>query len=281
MAAPDPRRLQDERGRRMSSQSNRMWTGLGRATRASGRLDRVEVKILVPEVGYDALLSELGRQATFTRWVYYLDTPRLDLARQGVVIRARTASRGRGDCFRGDSVVKLRRDGPARLPRGVRRTRNLSVELDALPSTSWWTTAVSRRVRPSVVRDAVRGREPLRTLMSAEQRRFLRALTSEWGTSQSWRDLRVHGPVEVTRSVGEIPGLTGRLELQRWDLPDGSRLTEVSTKCRPSRASGMATAIRRLLVDRGIDLGTEQRSKTGASLAQFTPVPTAVARLAR
>ncbi len=241
-----------------------MWTGLGRAARGSGRLDRVEVKILVPEVGYEALRSELGAQATCTRWVYYLDTPGLDLAGQGVVIRARTASRGRDDCFRGDSVVKLRRDGPARLPRGVRRSRNLSVELDALPSTSWWTTAVSRRVRPSVVRDAVRGREPLRTLMSAEQRRFLRALTS-----QSWRDLRVHGPVEVTRTVGEIPGLAGGLELQRWDLPDGSRLTEVSTKCRPSRASGVATAIRRLLVGRGIDLGTEQRSKTAASLAQF------------
>lgn len=241
------------------------WTGLRSAARAAPRLDRVEVKILVPEDGYDALVPELRSAVTSTRWVYFLDTPGLDLAHRGVVIRARTATRGRGNVVRGDSVVKLRRDGPARLPRGVRASRNLSVELDALPSTSWWTTAVSRRVRPSVVRDAVRGREPLRSLLSGEQRRFFRALTP-----QSWGDLRVHGPVEVTRTVGGHPGMPGRLELQRWDYPDGSRLTEVSTKCRPPRAVSAAAAIRRLLVERGIDLGIEQRSKSGASLAHFS-----------
>ncbi len=254
----------------MTRKKDRAWTGLRRAARSAGRLDRVEVKILVPDDGHDVLLPELRRAVASTRWVYYLDTPGLDLALHGVVIRARTAGRGPGDSSRGDSVVKLRRDGPARLPRGVRASRNLSVELDALPSTAWWTTAVSRQVRPSVVRDAVRGREPLRTLMSGEQRRFLRAaLTSEWGTSQSWRDLRVHGPAEVTRTVGVVPGMVGRLELQRWDYPDGSRLTEVSTKCRPSRAVTAAAAIRRLLVDRGIDLDSEQHSKSGASLAHF------------
>lgn len=254
---------------RMARQKDREWTGLRRAARGAGRLDRVEVKILVPDDGHDVLLPELGDAVTSVRRVYYLDTPGLDLARQGVVIRARTAGRGRGDASRGDSVVKLRRDGPARLPRGVRASRNLSVELDALPSTSWWTTAVSRRVRPSIVRDAVRGREPLRSLMSGEQRRFLRALTSDLATPRSWRDLRVHGPVEVTRTVGTVPGMVGRLELQRWDYPDGSRLTEVSTKCRPARAVTAAAAIRRLLVDRGIDLDTEQHSKSGASLAHF------------
>ncbi len=84
------------------------------------------------------------------------------------MVRARTGGRV-------DSVVKLRGPEPDTLKRETRRFPNLTVEVDALPEHSWWTTAVARDLRPSAVRAAVRGRRPLRTLLSGEQRRFLRA----------------------------------------------------------------------------------------------------------
>lgn len=245
----------------MTASDDRPWTGLDRDASRSGRLDRVEVKILVPEDGLDALAADLRVRSTSTRHVYYLDTPGLDLSRRGVVVRARTASGGFGD-----SVVKLRRSRPVRLPRELRRLRNLSVELDALPSTSLWTTAVTQRLRPSVVRAAVRGREPLRTLVSTEQRRFLRAIA---GSRPPLRSLRVHGPAVVTRTVGDIAGSARRLELQRWAYPEGLRLFEVSAKCSPSRAARVATEIRRLLADRGIDLTEVQQTKADAALDRF------------
>ncbi|WP_300007642.1 hypothetical protein [Pseudonocardia sp.] len=234
------------------------WTGLDRAASRAGRLDRVEVKILVPGDGLDELAADMRVRTTGTREVYFLDTPDLDLLGQGLVVRARTAGVGAGD-----SVVKLRRSRPVRLPRELRRFRDLSVELDASPSTSLWTTAVRQRLRPSVVRAAVRGREPLRTLMSAEQRRFLRMLA---GTRPPLRDLRVHGPAMVTRTVGTLPGSPRRLELQRWSCPDGSQLYEVSAKCAPSRATRTAAQIRRLLRARGIDPTAAQPTKTSALL---------------
>jgi hypothetical protein len=242
----------------MLTSGDRPWTGLDRAASRSGRLDRVEVKILVPEDGLDALAADLRVRATGTREVYFLDTPDLDLFRQGLVARARTASGGVGD-----SVVKLRRSHPTRLPRDLRRFRNLSVELDALPSRSLWTTAVRHRLRPSAVRAAVHGRQPLRTLISADQRRFLRVLA---GTRTTLRDLRVHGPAVVTRTVGSFPGSSRRLELQSWTGPDGLRLYEVSAKCSPSRAARTATEIRRLLTARGIDPTAAQPTKTSALL---------------
>lgn len=246
----------------MAVESKRPWTGLRGSTRRAGRLDRVEVKILVPESDHGVLASALRMREAPTRRVYFLDTPELDLARQGLIVRVRTRSSGGGD-----SVVKLRRTRPGPLPRGTRWSRNISVELDALPQRSWWTTAVVCPLRPAVVRAAVRGREPLQTLISAEQRRFLRALTT---TAHPLRELRVHGPIAVTRMIGEVPGGGVRkLVLESWAYPDGSRLYEVSTKCRPSRAPRVAEAIRHLLAERGIHPTSEQHTKTGASLAHF------------
>ncbi|MDN5747631.1 MAG: CYTH domain-containing protein [Pseudonocardia sp.] len=255
----------------MAAEHKRPWTGLRGSTRRAGRLDRVEVKILVPESDHGVLASALRMREAPTRRVYFLDTPDLDLARQGLVVRVRTHSSGGGD-----SVVKLRRTRPGPLPRGMRWSRNVSVELDALPQRSWWTTAVACPLRPAVVRAAVRGREPLQTLISAEQRRFLRAVTT---TAHPLRELRVHGPIAVTRMIGEIPGDVGRggagqggarkLVLESWAYPDGSRLYEVSTKCRPARAPRVAEAIRHLLAERGIHPTSEQQTKTGASLAHF------------
>lgn len=245
----------------MAAEHQRPWTGLRGSTRRCGRLDRVEVKIIVPELGHQTLASALRMRTVPTRRVYFLDTPGFDLARRGLIVRVRT----RG-CGAGDSVVKLRRTRPGPLPRGVRRSRNLTVELDALPQRSWWTTAVACPLSTAVVRAAVQGAEPLQTLISAEQRRFLRAFTT---TAHPLRELRVHGPIAVTRMVGEAPGGARKLVLESWAYPDGSRLHEVSTKCRPARAPRVADAIRWLLAERGIDATSVQQTKTGAALAHF------------
>lgn len=230
------------------------WTTVG----AVGRAGRVELKIIVPDGCYRTLLETLQGPAR-ARTVYYLDTADLGLAQRGLVVRARTGGRV-------DSVVKLRGPEPDELEREARRFPNLTVEVDALPEHSWWTTAVAQDLRPSAVRAAVRGRSPLRTLLSGEQRRFLR-VHAKGGPAVD--ELVVHGPVLVTRTAGRGPGVSGRLVLESWVYPDGSRLLEVSTKCRPDRVARVARAVGRFLADRDVDLTAPQRTKTAASLEYF------------
>jgi len=227
------------------------WTAVG----GVGRAGRVELKAIVADGCHHTLLAAL-RGPTRARTVYYLDTGDLDLAARGLVVRARTGGRV-------DSVVKLRGPEPGG---GRRRYPNLTVEVDALPERSWWTSAVARDLRSSTVRAAVRGRRPLRSLLSGEQRRFLRD-HAVGGPGPD--DLMVHGPVLVTRTVGRGPGITGRLVLERWRYPDGSRLLEVSTKCRPGRVERVAAATRRFLAEHEVDLAAPQRTKTAASLEYF------------
>jgi hypothetical protein len=227
------------------------WAAVG----GVGGAGRVELKIIVPAGCRRTLLTAL-HGTTRSRTVYYLDTEGLDLAARGLVVRARTGGRV-------DSVVKLR--GPEPDTRR-RRYPNLTVEVDALPEHSWWTTAVARDLRPSAVRAAVCGRRPLRSLLSGEQRRFLRDHAVD-GPGPD--DLVVHGPVLVTRTAGRGSGIVGRLVLESWVYPDGSRLLEVSTKCRPDRVGRVAAAARRFLAELEVDLTEPQRTKTAASLDYF------------
>ena len=51
-----------------------------------------------------------------------------------------------------------------------------------------------------------------------------------------------------------------------WLYPDGSRILELSTKCRPAEMFQVAAEARAFLAGRGIDLSGEQQTKTATAL---------------
>jgi hypothetical protein len=52
--------------------------------------------------------------------------------------------------------------------------------------------------------------------------------------------------------------------------PDGSRILELSTKCAPNEAFQVAAETRAFLASRGIDLSSEQQTKTRSALEFFS-----------
>lgn len=244
-----------------------LWPSLGDGPVRG--VDRVELKIILPVVGHEQALAVLGAdpRGTRLRRVYFLDTPDLELAGRGVIVRARRTRHGVDD-----SVVKLRRGAAVSLPGQVRRSPNLTVELDALPGTILWSAALRQRLQPAVVRAAVNGRRPLRTLLSREQRAFLLAHAT---AGVQLDDLRVHGPIEVCRMATTPSGPGRGLVLESWVYPDGSRLLEASTKCAPGRAVRIAARMERALRNSGVALpergdADPDRTKAGISLRFFT-----------
>ena len=77
------------------------------------------------------------------RQVFFFDTPDLDLNQAGVVARARRV-KDRDH----DSVVKLRPVVPSELPADVRRSPNLSVEVDVIPGAYVCSASCKRTPRP-------------------------------------------------------------------------------------------------------------------------------------
>ncbi len=82
-------------------------------------------------------------------------------------------------------------------------------------------------------------------------------------------DLSVLGPVMVLKLKFSPEGYERRLVAEVWVYPDGSRILELSTKCKPGEAFQVAAETRAYLAGLGIDLLGEQQTKTRTALEYF------------
>jgi hypothetical protein len=225
--------------------------------------DSVELKLTVPESSQRSTVAalELDPLDAQIRQVYFFDTPELALQRAGVIVRARRIQ-GKGS----DSVVKLRPVVPADLPEELRASRNMVVEVDAMPSGFVCSATLKAKLGPTQVRATVLGGKPFRKLFSKEQRRFFAAKAPE---GLELDDLSVLGPIFVLK-LKRAPEEFGRpLVAELWLYPDGSRILELSTKCAPSEAMQAAVEARAFLATKDVDLSREQQTKTKRALEFF------------
>ena len=223
--------------------------------------DSVELKLTVPDEDRRSTVVALGLDPLEAqlRQVFFFDTPGLDLNRAGVVIRARR-SQGRDD----DSVVKLRPVVPAELPAELRREKLFGVEVDAMPGG--FVCSGSFKGETSGVREAAAGERSLSKLYSKQQRAFYAEHAPE---GIAIDDLSVMGPVTVLKLKSSPEGYERKLVVELWFYPDGSRILELSTKCKPTEAFDVAARTRAFLGERGVNLGGEQETKTRTALDFF------------
>ena len=229
-----------------------------------GDADSVELKLTVPAASHRSAVAalDLDPLEAQIRQVFFFDTPDLMLNKAGVVARARRVQ-GKGE----DSVVKLRPVVPEQVPSGLRKLPAFVVEVDAMPGGYVCSGSLKGVAKPGIVREAVRGAQPLRKVFSKEQRRFY---TEHAPEGVSLDDLAVLGPIFVLK-LKSSPGNLGRkLVTEMWLYPDGSRILELSTKCAPAETFQVAAEGRAFLTERGVDLGGEQQTKTRKALEFFS-----------
>jgi hypothetical protein len=190
--------------------------------------------------------------------VHYFDTPQLDLARRGVVVRLRSV-----DDDRGDATVKIRRAAPVRLPKPLRRHRDLAVEIDTLPDARHWSAALRRDLDADALEGVLRGRRSLRDILSGSQR-MLYGSPPHDGPDLS--RLRSVGPVRVHRLKLATLDCGSRVVVETCRYPDGSRLVEVSAKCSTALAGRAAAEFTALLRALRVDTAAVQHTKTRAAL---------------
>jgi hypothetical protein len=231
--------------------------------------DSVELKLTIPDEDRRSTVVALGMDPldAYIRQVFFFDTPDLALDRAGVVTRARR-SQGRPD----DTVVKLRPVVPGDLPDGVRASEWFGVEVDAMPGGFVCSGSFKGEVKAGRVKETVAGDRPLHKLFSKEQRAF-------WEEHAPDRvdldQLSVLGPVTVFKLKYEPAGYDRKLVAELWFYPNGERILELSTKCRPDEAFDVAARTRAYLSERGVNLSGEQQTKTRTALEYFSSQQTA------
>lgn len=225
--------------------------------------DSIELKLTLPEHSYRSAAAALGVDPLDAqiRQVFFFDTPALDLNRAGVVARARRVQ-GR----RHDSVIKLRPVDPAELPAKLRRRPEFVVEVDALPGGYVCSGSLKGALPTSAIRAAVGGDQPLSKLFSKAQRNFF---TEHAPEGLALDDLAVLGPIFVLKLKLAPATFSRRIVAEMWLYPDGSRVVELSTKCRPGEGLGVAMELRTFLASKDIPTDADQQTKTKMALDFF------------
>jgi hypothetical protein len=225
--------------------------------------DSVELKLTVPESDQRSAILALGMDPLEAqiRQVFFFDTADLALQKNGLVVRARRVQ-GKG----GDSVVKIRPITPDELPDPWRSSKNMVVEVDAMPGGFVCSASMKGATTQAAPREVAAGYRPIRKLFSQEQRRFFR----EYAPAHLDLDaLSVLGPITVFKLRFSPDGYARRMVAELWMYPDYSRILELSTKCAPREALEVAAGARQFLASRGIDASAEQETKTKRAMEYF------------
>ena len=222
--------------------------------------DSVELKVTVPEASQrsSVVALDLDPLDAQIRQVFFFDTPKLELEKKGLVVRARRSQK-KGD----DTVVKLRPVVPDELPKSLRRLPDFGVEVDASPEGFVCSGSLKGAPSPGLVRATISGGKRLRKLFSKEQQALFAEHAPE---GVSLDDLSVLGPIFVLKLKSLPTGFDRKLVAEMWLYPDGSRILELSTKCAPTEAFQVAAETRAFLSSRGVDLAGEQATKTRTAL---------------
>jgi hypothetical protein len=116
------------------------------------------------------------------------------------------------------------------------------------------------------VRAVTLGERRISTLFSVGQRKFFDAHAPE---GIALDGLTALGPLTVLKLKYAPKGFEWPLVVELWLYPDGSRILELSMKCRPADALRAAGEAEAFLGARGVDFTAEQATKTATALEFF------------
>jgi hypothetical protein len=222
--------------------------------------DSVELKLSVPDADRRSTVAALALDPLDAqiRQVVFFDTPDLVLNQHGVVVRGRRVQ-GR----EGDAIIKLRPVVPDELPAALRKDPLFGVEVDAMPGGFVCSATLKSLHKDATVKSVFTGGRPIRKLFSKEQRAFFAAHAPEGLEMDALSQL---GPINVLKLKFNPPDFGRRMVAELWFYPDGFRLLELSTKCPPRDAFGVAAEAKAYLGNHGVDLLAEQQTKTKTAL---------------
>jgi hypothetical protein len=227
----------------------------------------IELKLSVPATGHRATVKALKLDPVEAqpRMAFFFDTPNLDLFKAGVVVRARRIQGGDAD-----TVVKLRPVDPDTVDPELRRDASFKIELDMMPGGFVCSASFKGVCTGKEVLEMTEGDVPLSSLFSKGQRAFY-AEHAPAGIAMD--SLTTLGPVFLLKSKHQPKDYDRRITVEMWLYPDGSRVLEVSTKCKPEEAMQAGIEFKAYLTKCGIPLDAAQEPKTRTALDFFSAHP--------
>lgn len=239
----------------------------GKVAAAVAGAGSIEIKATIADRQIRQALARFGLTAgnDEQRYIYFFDTPGLDLLAAGIIARARRVVGGAHD-----STVKFRPVDPEKVGRTWHKYRDFKIEADASEKGFAMSASFSMPVAKGLIKRAAGGKLPLAKLFAAEQKRFARAMT---GRAVDFATLAVVGPLLAQRWQFRDPACPWPISAELWKRSDGKQLMEVSIRVPVVQTAAAVGGFMAFLAEVGAERDRREQSKTRWALAPGAAKP--------
>lgn len=235
----------------------------GKYAKLLAGVEAIEIKATIPDKQVRAALAryKLTERNDDERYIYFFDTPRLELLAQGIIMRARRVV---GDEH--DTTVKFRPVDPATLGKEWSKYRDFKIEADASEKGIVKSASFSMPVAKGLIKRVATKNKGIASLFTKEQERFLAEVA---GHEPDLDKLTVLGPLRAQRWDFEDPACPWKLTAERWRREDGATLMEVSVKAPAVQGAAVMAGFMAFLAEVGAERDTSEQAKTRWALEYY------------
>jgi hypothetical protein len=235
----------------------------GKVAKAVAGAEAIEIKATIPDHQIRQALARFGLTSNNDeeRYIYFFDTPKLDLLGAGIIARARRVV---GDAH--DSTVKFRPIDPKDVGPKWRKFRDFKIEADASETSLVKSASFSMPVAKGFIKRVAVGKKPVSAIFTAEQEAFLTAIA---GHKIDFSTLAVLGPLLAQRWRFEDPGCPWPITAELWRRGDGKRMMELSIKAPAVQAAVAVGGFMAFLAEVGAERDKSQQAKTRWALDYY------------
>jgi hypothetical protein len=236
---------------------------MGKVAKAVAGAEAIEIKATVPESQVRAALARFGltTRNDEERYIYFFDTPGLDLLAGGIIARARRVI---GDEH--DSTVKFRPVDPAKIGNQWRKFRDFKIEVDASEKAMVKSASFSMPVGKGLIKRVAGGKKPIDAVFTSEQEEFLMTVAKR---KIDFTKLAVLGPLLAQRWSFQDPACPWPITAELWRREDGQQLMEVSIKAPIVQAAVAIGGFMAYLAEVGAERDDSEQTKTRWALAHY------------
>jgi hypothetical protein len=227
----------------------------GQVAKTMAGADGVEIKATIPQNQIDLALKAYGLKLdNAERYIYFFDTPELELFEQGVIARARRVVGAEHD-----STVKFRPVDPETVPPLWRKNSGFKIEADCGTTGVVKSASLTMPVAKGQIKRVAAGKEPVASLFTEQQLIFLLSMANK---KFDYSKVIVIGPMRVWKWKHDDPGLPWPITGELWRREDGSQVFEVSIKVPVVQAAAATAGFMAFLAEVGAERDDCQQAKT-------------------
>jgi hypothetical protein len=235
----------------------------GKVAKAIAGADDIEIKATVPHHQIKQALKRfaLTESNDEERYIYFFDTPRLDLLGAGIITRARRVVGDAHDC-----TVKFRPVNPADVGQKWRKYRDFKIEADASETSLVKSASFSMPVAKGHIKRVAVGKKAISEIFTLDQEKFLESIA---GHKIDFASLVVLGPLIAQRWKFEDPGCPWAITAELWTRGDRKQLMELSIKAPTVQAAAAVGGFMAFLAEVGAERDKSQQTKTRWALDYY------------